>query len=177
MPKPVGVTRIKILCLAPGLTGSFLVNQSAQSRSANVMDLQGPVLHPRRGLMDFDRRHYGQLHPDCALRSVDRGPEHWLLPAHQRDRLCCHTDRISQRPRSWRQSCASHHLMFRGRWCRSSGVSWQLHSRRCTASNLRRALPRIRTSFPGATGLATSSLVEDTLRWPTSFSVQAATYA
>jgi hypothetical protein len=40
-----------------------------------------------------------------------------------------------------------------------------------------RALPRIPTSFPGTTGFATSSLVEDSLRWRTPFPVLAVTDA
>ena len=43
MPKPAAAMAVKILCLAPGLTGSFLVNQCAQSPSAHITGIQGPV--------------------------------------------------------------------------------------------------------------------------------------
>ena len=176
MTKPA-VMQDKILCLATGLAGSFLVNQSLQFPTGNIMGIQVPILQSRRGVLGSDCLLRGQFRRDGHLGTVHQGIEHRLLLGRQRDCLCCHGDGIGQRTRSWRHGCASHHLTFRGGWLRSSGVSWQPHSRRCTASTLPRALLRIRTSFPSATGLATSSLVEDSLRWRTLFPVQGATDA
>jgi hypothetical protein len=93
MRKPA-VMQDEILFLATGLAGSLLVNQSLQFPTGNIMGIQVPVLHPRRGVLGSDCLLRGQFRRDGHLGTVHQGVEHRLLLGRQRDCLCCHGDGI-----------------------------------------------------------------------------------